>query len=266
MSASALSPQAAHPQRRALAFGPFVLDPVAAELRSPDGPVALRPRAFDLLCALARRAGELVTKDELLDTVWGTRFVTEGVIKTAIADLRNALGDDPKAPRWIQTVPRRGYRFVADADAPGPMPVPAPLPTPVESAATRDDAALVGRDEALAVLERHWRELQRGQRRVVFIAGDPGVGKSALAAAFVERLAEACVAHGQCVEAFGQGEPYLPWFEVLASLHAEVDDLPQLLRRVAPAWLAQMPWLQTEAERAAPPDAGAGERMPRQMA
>jgi hypothetical protein len=66
-----------------------------------------------VLCALARTPGRLVTKNALLDLVWGHRFVTESVLKSAISELRAALDDDPKQPRYIETVSRRGYRFIA---------------------------------------------------------------------------------------------------------------------------------------------------------
>ena len=74
---------------------------------------ALAPKPFAVLCALARAPGSLVTKNALLDHVWGHRFVTESVLKTAISEVRAALGDDPKQPRFIETVSRRGYRFIA---------------------------------------------------------------------------------------------------------------------------------------------------------
>ncbi len=248
------SSASAPPQR--LAFGPFVLDPAEARLRRDGRDLPLRPKAFELLRVLAARAGQLVTKDELLDAVWGTRFVTEGVIKTTVGELRDALGDDPKRPRWIETVPRRGYRFAAPAAG-------APSAAAVPTAAA--GAALVGRDAALAALGRAWQAARGGERRVVFVSGDAGVGKTALASAFVESLDTGLAAHGQCVESFGRGEPYLPWLEALASLAAGLDDLPALLRRLAPSWLAHLPWLQDEADRVAAP-AGGLERMPREMA
>ena len=68
-----------------------------------------------MLCALARTPHKLVTKNALLDAVWGHRFVTESVLKSAISEVRAALGDDPKQPRYIETVSRRGYRFIAAA-------------------------------------------------------------------------------------------------------------------------------------------------------
>lgn len=94
-----------------MCFGPFTLDLAAAQLRRDGTAVELRPKAYALLVALVRRPQELVTKEELLDGVWGRRFITEGVVKSTVSELRQALGDDPKAPSWIETVSRRGYRF-----------------------------------------------------------------------------------------------------------------------------------------------------------
>ncbi|MEO8279394.1 MAG: winged helix-turn-helix domain-containing protein [Ideonella sp.] len=95
----------------ALRFGPFVLELAQARLSRDGVPLAVRPKALELLGALASRPGQLVTKDALLDAVWGRRHISEGVIKSAVAELRELLGDDSKSPRWIETVPRRGYRF-----------------------------------------------------------------------------------------------------------------------------------------------------------
>ena len=107
-----------------LRFDQFELDEADARLTCAGHPVALAPRPFAVLCALARSPRMLVTKNALLDAVWGHRFVTESVLKTAISQVRAALGDDPKQPRYIETVSRRGYRFIA-----------APAGTPSQSAA-----------------------------------------------------------------------------------------------------------------------------------
>ncbi|MBK7473259.1 MAG: transcriptional regulator [Betaproteobacteria bacterium] len=93
-------------------FGDFVLDIANAQLIRQGQPVELPPKSFALLAYLAQRPGELVLKDTLLDAVWGRRFVSEGAIKTVVSELRAALGDDARAPLWIETVQRRGYRFV----------------------------------------------------------------------------------------------------------------------------------------------------------
>ncbi len=94
-------------------FDAFELDEANALLLRNGHAVALAPKPFAVLCALARIPSRLVTKNALLDLVWGHRFVTESVLKTAISEVRAALDDDPKEPRYIETVSRRGYRFIA---------------------------------------------------------------------------------------------------------------------------------------------------------
>jgi DNA-binding winged helix-turn-helix (wHTH) protein len=94
-------------------FERFELDEDNARLLCDGKPVDLPPRPFEVLCVLARRPGTLVTKNALLDEVWGHRFVSESVLKTVIGKLRTALQDDARNPRFIESVPRRGYRFIA---------------------------------------------------------------------------------------------------------------------------------------------------------
>src|SRR5215467_2205211 len=101
-------------------FGPFRLDPGNALLKRGDQSLELAPKAFAVLCHLAQRPGQLVTKNDLLDAVWGHRFVSESVLKTAINTIRSALVDDPRQPTYIETVARRGYRFIADTGASAP--------------------------------------------------------------------------------------------------------------------------------------------------
>ena len=94
-------------------FDAFELDEPNALLLRLGKAVTLAPKPFGVLCALARRPGSLLTKHALLDDVWGHQFVTDSVLKTAISEVRAALNDDPKVPRYIETVSRRGYRFIA---------------------------------------------------------------------------------------------------------------------------------------------------------
>ncbi|TWI10228.1 TPR end-of-group domain-containing protein [Aerolutibacter ruishenii] len=124
-------------------FGDFRLDPVGHELRRGGVPVALEPKAFDVLGELLAHAGALRSRDELLDAVWGHRHVTPGVLNRSIAQLRRALGDDAEHPRYIQTVHALGYRFIAAVEgtpAAGPPASTAgtstttPLPTPIPDA------------------------------------------------------------------------------------------------------------------------------------
>jgi len=96
-----------------LAIGDYVLDESNARLSRDGVPLEVPPKVFAVLCHLARNSQRLVTKDELLDAVWGHRHVSESVLKTAINQLRTVLHDDPRAPRYVETANRRGYRFVA---------------------------------------------------------------------------------------------------------------------------------------------------------
>ncbi len=95
------------------AFGEFELDLGAWRLSRAGTPVALEPKAIDVLALLVARAGEVVGKDEILDAVWKDTAVTENAMVRVIANLRVALGDDARQPHFIETVHTRGYRFVA---------------------------------------------------------------------------------------------------------------------------------------------------------
>jgi DNA-binding winged helix-turn-helix (wHTH) protein len=118
-------------------FNEFELDEANASLLRNGRPVALAPTPFALLCALARRPGTLLTKHALSDEVWGHQYVTDSVLKTAISDLRTVFGDDPRQARFIETVSRRGYRFIA-----------APTAVPAAGAVAQVKAAPAGRDAA----------------------------------------------------------------------------------------------------------------------
>jgi len=102
------------PDSSGMRIGPFVLDERRYTLTRAGEPVALSPRLVELLAYLAARPGVLVTKDELLDRFWTDVHVTENTLTRAVADIRKALGDDAATPRFIQTVARHGYRFVAE--------------------------------------------------------------------------------------------------------------------------------------------------------
>src|SRR5688572_25382809 len=93
-------------------FGPFCLDRGGARLLRDGRPVALTPKAFDLLHLLASKPGRLVTKEELLTAIWPDAFVSDASIKVAVSEVRKALDDGAKTPQYIETVHRRGYRFI----------------------------------------------------------------------------------------------------------------------------------------------------------
>ena len=94
-------------------FGDFILDVPERRLCQGSRAIPLSPKTHDVLVALLRRAGELVTKHELLDLVWPESFVEEGILAVHVSALRKALGPDPAGRPYIETVPRSGYRFLA---------------------------------------------------------------------------------------------------------------------------------------------------------
>src|SRR5213596_4046273 len=124
---------------RRLTFGGFSLDLANDQLVCDGEVVALTPKAFAVLRRLLEDGGQLVTKEELLRAGWAKTHVSDGVLKVAILEIRRALGDDAAAPSFIETVPRRGYRFI------GPRASQAP-------AAVDPRGAPVGRDRVLAQL------------------------------------------------------------------------------------------------------------------
>src|SRR5215472_469793 len=102
---------------KAFRVGRWRVDPALNEISRDGTTVKLEPRAVRVLVCLAERAGELVSVNQLLDTVWKDLVVTQYSVYQAIAALRRALGDDPKAPTYIVSVPRHGYRLVAPIEA-----------------------------------------------------------------------------------------------------------------------------------------------------
>ncbi len=100
-------------------FAEFELDLRSGELRTNGTSVKLQPQPAKILALLVRRRGETVTRDEIIAEVWGSdTFVDyEGGLNFAIRQIRNALGDDAERPLYVETVPKRGYRFVAAVDA-----------------------------------------------------------------------------------------------------------------------------------------------------
>ena len=244
-------------------FGPFRLDQANAELWRAEQAVLLRPKTFALLVYLVTHAGQLVTKEALLDALWPETAVGEGVLKTSMNDLRKALGETAKAPQWIATVHGRGYRFVAPVTLgestvlaavptthPTLLPAPVPGPAlPLASVSTAPPAPrLVAREAEVATLHQWWANALQGERRLGFLTGEAGMGKTTLVDAFVAQIAGQAplwIGHGQCIEHYGAGEAYLPLLDALGQMGRSPDgpQLVALLRQHAPSWLLQLPAL-----------------------
>lgn len=214
-------------------FGPFRLDEAAGRLWHGDSEIRLRAKSFAVLCELVRRRGRLVTKEELFRACWPDTTVSATVLRVCIREIRAALGDDGCRPAVLETVGRRGYRLLVEDDA----------DTDATPATT-----LVGRDRELAALRRAYARADSGLRQVVFVTGEPGLGKTTLLEHFAEELratTRARVALGQCVELIGDSEAYLPILDLLGRLSREADgrEVVATFERWAPSWLLQMPAL-----------------------
>ena len=95
-------------------FGPFRVDTRERQLIRNGEVVPLRPKVFDILLMLVQNSGHILTKDDVMNHVWSDTAVEEGNISRTISTLRNALGEQPHEHRYIETIPWRGYRFVAN--------------------------------------------------------------------------------------------------------------------------------------------------------
>ena len=220
-------------------FGSFGLDTSNECLWRDGAQIALPPKPFAVLRYLVENPGRLITHDELMDALWPETYVQPQVLRTYMLELRKVLGDDPGNPRFIQTLPKRGYCFVAavidkagnDRGSPRSVALPAPV---VET--------IVDRRDELNRLMTHAQFAASGQRQVVFVTGEAGIGKSALVDAFCQQARHsigACVASGQCVEGLGAKEAYYPVMEALGQLCASADGKKacQVLAKMAPLWL-----------------------------
>ena len=237
--------------RLLLAFPPFRLDVDDGRLWKGPTEVTLRRKPFAILCYLAARPQRLVTQDELVREVWGNIVVSETAIRTQLYDLRQALG-----PGLIETVIGRGYRFRpavtqetdVSRDASGRV---GPSLMPPFAPAVRA-AGSVGRNAELGALAQAHARAAAGERQMVFITGDPGIGKTTLVDAFLPELpaSQTLVVHGHCVEQNGHGEPYLPLLQGLRRLCESSDGATAkaILSRRAPTWSLQMPGLFPDAE------------------
>ena len=255
-------------------FAPFALDLVNECLWRGPRAIKLRPKAYAVLQHLLARPGQLVTKEQLIAAVWRDTFVGDAVLKVTIRQIRKALSDDPGAPRFIETAHRRGYRFIGAIDAgsdAATMPAASAEPPSAGAAAAEPPSGFVGRAGALAQLHGSLGRARRGERQIVFVTGEAGIGKTTLLDTFTRSVAadrSVRICFGQCLEQYGMGEPYLPVLEAMRQLCRDEPHAIDVLRSHAPMWLLQMPSLVTAADRDAfgrEAFGGTRERMLREM-
>ena len=220
-------------------FPPFRIDLKNERLWRGDEELKVRRKPFAILKYLVVNALTLVTPDQLSSAVWEKTSIHGSLLRTHIGELRRLLGEGV-----IETVAGRGYRFLLSPAAEQPA-----LTNHTRLVEARPGAVhLIDRIREMNVLQSAFQSALDGKRQIVFVTGDPGIGKTSLVDAFLERFANpsgALVAVGACVEQFGTGESYLPVLAALgaASRGPDGEGLVELLARHAPTWLTQMPGL-----------------------
>ena len=165
-----------------LRFGPFRMYPTQQALYRGGARVKLGSRAFELLLALIKRPGELVTKEQLLAHVWPNLHVDETALRVHVAALRKALGSGPSGEPYIVNVVGRGYRLSSSVTSASKMVRPEPV-LMTRHTASRSLTRVIGREDVIASVAR-----QLPQHRLVTIVGAGGIGKTTVALAVVDRL------------------------------------------------------------------------------
>lgn len=222
-------------------FDSFRLDTTNQCLWHGEARADLTPKAFDVLRYLLEHAGRLVPQEELLEALWPDTYVNPEVLRKYILQIRRVLGDQAEDPRFIETLPRRGYRFIA--------PVVEGSAAPLVHLPLAPAVNMVGREPTMVALERSLDKAFAGQRQIVLVTGEPGIGKTTLIDEFQRRIAgsRSClrIARGQCLEGYGGKEPYYPVLEALGGLcqGPGAESLVQSLAALAPTWLVQFPAL-----------------------
>ena len=211
-------------------FGPFRVDVREGLLRRGGEPVSLTPKAFETLVVLLENRGRLVSKDALLKRVWPDTFVEDSNLTFNISTLRKALGQGSQSERYIETVPRRGYRFVA-ADQ-----------KIVERPKGRRN---VGRAREQHELSLALELARKRSGLLLCVSGEPGIGKTTLVEDFLEGLdadPRCRVGRGRCSERLDGTGAYLPLLDALESLcgSGAAGETRGALEEHAPSWYAQI--------------------------
>jgi DNA-binding winged helix-turn-helix (wHTH) protein len=161
-------------------FGQFEIDPASGELRRSGRKRRLQAQPFKLLVLLIRRAGAIVTYDEIRGELWGedTYVEFDQAVHYAVRQIREALGDSADQPLYIETVPKRGYRFIAPVDAfegsfgPRVTPIPTPTPMPATGSAPPAGRTTVRLQKALwaNIAELRQAEVRQKQTQKFLVA------------------------------------------------------------------------------------------------
>lgn len=211
---------------RRFLIGDWEVDQLQGIIQKGDLIARVRPLAMRLLVCIAQRAPEPSSINDLVHEIWSPRVVGDDAVYAAVSELRKKLGDDARRPVYIETLPKRGVRVIAAVKDPIEIPE---LPeqeqdTDSERSASSRLPPFVGRGSILSNLESCMNSAMRRRGRVVFIAGEPGVGKTRTAQEFADRAEarDVKVYYGWCDGSL-VSPPYWPWTRLLRTM---LDDLP----------------------------------------
>jgi len=219
-------------------FADFELDRSAYQLRRKGRPVRIERIPLDLLFLLAERPGQLVTREDMIKRIWGKDvfFDTDNSINAAVRKIRQVLHDGAETPRFVATVPTKGYRFVAplrdirSANQRG-MPNVASH-RGAENGVRRQPSTMVGRARELSELRAGLADAAAGRGSLLLISGEPGIGKTRLSAelASLAQTGAMEVRIGQCLDR-EESVPYLPFVEILETCVDRASN-PRELRKL----------------------------------
>src|SRR6267142_1999314 len=204
---------------------------IAVGPRRNEQRIDLKPKTFDVLRYLVDNPGRLITHDELLAEVWPDAEVQQEVLKSHVLAIRKSLGDTAEEPRYVVTLRKRGYKFIA--------------PVRFDEASGQHTRARLGkfvdRARPLSELREALRLARSNVPQLVFVTGEPGIGKTELVERFLEEVGsdhDTSVTIGRCIEGYGGIEPHYPVLEALGSLTRQRNGevVVQALSQIAPTW------------------------------
>lgn len=230
----------------AIRFGVFVVHPRSGELYRDGARVKLQEQPFAILTMLLERGGQVVTRQELREKLWpnGTFVDFDHGINVAIAKIRQALADSAERSQFVETVGRRGYRFIAAVEAISEELSPLVRGLSAQAGLQSARRHSVGREKEHAELAAAFESAAAGHGLLACVEGEPGIGKTTLVHDFLFSLQAGGrrfrLAIGRCSQRLAGEEAYLPFLEALESLSRNDDGVSRKLREVAPSWYAQL--------------------------
>ncbi|HYR44763.1 MAG TPA: AAA family ATPase [Terriglobia bacterium] len=226
-------------QRTIYEFDDFRVDTGQFLVMKDGATTPITPTVFRILLALLERAGETVTKEDLMKFVWPDSFVEEGNLNRNVSTLRKTLDEKPCDHKYIETIPKTGYRFIAPVRRVDYQP---PAGTPRKTLNV-NVCHVVGRESERKELRRAYDLAHEGHGGLICVSGDAGLGKTALVDLFVADLLQDGqafhLARGRCSESLADGEPFIPWIEALGAF-AHEPRVGEAMQSAAPTWYREI--------------------------